>query len=151
MNALAKLLVALAGTLLFTMTFAEDQREDDAEVLLTIERAWEANRKGDHDDFDAMLVDDFMGWSKESPAPRSKTATVRWLRLYDDIGRIMRYELHPLWIKVEGDVSVAHYLYTVAIKDKEGAIKISNGRFTDILVRTEEGWKFLAWHGGHDD
>ena len=24
-------------------------------------------------------------------------------------------------------------------------------RYTDVLVRTEDGWKFLAWHGGDDD
>jgi len=28
---------------------------------------------------------------------------------------------------------------------------MSNGRYTDILVRKEDGWKFIAWHGGDDE
>ena len=136
---------------LATTSFAQEIRDDEANVLLTVERAWEASRKGDHDDFDDMLVDSFMGWSKSSPAPRSKTSTSRWHRLGDEMGRVMRYELYPLWITVQDDVAVAHYLYSVAIKGKDGEIKMSNGRYSDVLVRTEDGWKFLAWHGGKDD
>ena len=151
MNAPAKLLLALVGTLALATAFAQDDRDDEADVLLTIERAWEANRKGDHDDFDDMLADNFMGWGKDSPAPRSKTSTSRWMRLSDDMGRMMRYELYPLWVTVHDDVAVAHYLYSLAVKDKEGEIRTFNGRYSDVLVRTEDGWKFISWHGGRDD
>jgi ketosteroid isomerase-like protein len=67
------------------------------------------------------------------------------------MGRVVRYELYPLSITVHGDVAVAHYLYSTAFKKKDGDIEMSNGRYTDVLVRTEDGWKFLAWHGGDDD
>ena len=150
MNVLAKLAVALFGLFVFATTFAQEVRDDEADVLLTIERAWEANRKGDHDDFDDMLMDGFMGWTKTSPAPRSKTSTSRWHRLNDEVGRVMRYELYPLWVTVQDDVAVAHYLYSVAVKNKDGDITMSNGRYSDVLMRTEDGWKFLAWHGGDD-
>jgi ketosteroid isomerase-like protein len=151
MNAPAKLLLALVCTLVFSTAFAQETRDDEADVLLTIERAWEANRKGDHDDFDDMLADNFMGWSKSSPAPRGKTSTSRWHRLNDEIGRLLRYELYPLWITVQDDTAVAHYLYSVAVKNKDGEIKMSNGRYSDVLMRSGDGWKFVAWHGGKDD
>jgi ketosteroid isomerase-like protein len=151
MNAPAKLLLALVCTLVFSTAFAQETRDDEADVLLTIERAWEANRKGDHDDFDDMLADNFMGWSKSSPAPRGKTSTSRWHRLNDEIGRLLRYELYPLWITVQDDTAVAHYLYSVAVKNKDGEIKMSNGRYSDVLMRSDDGWKFVAWHGGKDD
>jgi ketosteroid isomerase-like protein len=151
MNVLAKPAVALLGLLVFATTFAQEVRDDEADVLLTIERAWEANRKGDHDDLEDMLLDNFMGWSKSSPAPRSKTSTSRWQRLNDEVGRVMRYELYPLWVTVQDDVAVAHYLYSVALKNKDGDIEMSNGRYSDVLIRTDDGWKFLAWHGGTDD
>ena len=67
------------------------------------------------------------------------------------MGRVVRYELYPLSITIHDDVAIAHYLYSSAFKDKEGEIDISNGRYTDVLVRAEDGWKFLAWHGGDDD
>jgi hypothetical protein len=40
---------------------------------------------------------------------------------------------------------------TSAYKDKKGDVEVSNGRYSDILVRVEDGWKFLSWHGGDDE
>ena len=129
---------------------AQDIRDDEADVLLTIEREWQATQKGDHDKIGDMLLDSFMGWGKDSPAPRSKNSTLNWNRFGEEMGRMVRYELYPLSITVNGDVAVAHYLYSSAFKAKGGKIEMSNGRYTDVLVRTEGGWKFIAWHGGDD-
>ena len=60
------------------------------------------------------------------------------------------FELHPLEILIHGDTAVAHYLYSNGGEDQDGKLKVVSGRFTDILVRTEDGWKFIAWHGGAD-
>ena len=151
MNLPAKLLLILIGSTLFTAVGAQDKSDDEANVLLTIEREWEASRKGDQDKIDDMLMDDFMGWGNSSPAPRSKTSTSNWSRFRAEMGRIVRYEFYPLSITIHGDVAVAHYLYSSAFKNKKGEIEMSDGRYTDILVRSEDGWKFIAWHGGDDD
>ena len=42
-------------------------------------------------------------------------------------------------------------MYSSAFRDKDGDVEMSNGRFSDVLVRTEDGWKFLSWHGGDDE
>ena len=151
MNSSAKLLLILLGSLLFSAAGAQDASDDEANVLLVIEREWEAARKGDQDKVDDMLTNDFMGWGKSSPAPRSKTSTSNWSRFSTEMGRVVRYELYPLSITIHEDVAIAHYLYSSAFKDKQGKIEISNGRYTDVLIRTEDGWKFIAWHGGDDD
>lgn len=142
--------MALIGTLLFSVSFAQDVQDDEADVFLAVEGIWDAELGGDHDDVDDMLTADFMGWGKSSPAPRSKTSTSNWNRFGDQMGRMVRYELYPLSITIHDDVAVAHYLYTVAYKEKGGDIEMSNGRYTDVLVRTADGWKFIAWHGGDD-
>ena len=151
MNITTRLVLILVGSTLLSAASAQDATDDEADVLLTIEREWEAARKGDQDKIDDMLTDDFMGWGKTSPAPRSKTSTSNWSRFSTEMGRVVRYELYPLSVTVRGDVAVAHYLYSTAFKDKKGEIEMSNGRYTDVLVRTEDGWKFVAWHGGDDD
>jgi ketosteroid isomerase-like protein len=92
-----------------------------------------------------------MGWGKTSPAPRSKSSTHNWNRFDAQLGHMVQHELYPLSVVVHEDVAVAHYLYTSAYKDKDGKIEVSNGRYTDVLIRTEDGWKFIAWHGGRDD
>ncbi|MDH3620794.1 MAG: nuclear transport factor 2 family protein [Gammaproteobacteria bacterium] len=151
MNAYTKLVLILIGSALFSAASAQDASDDEANVLLTIEREWEASRKADQDKIDDMLTDDFMGWGKNSPAPRSKRSTSNWSRFSTEMGRIVRYEIYPLSITIHGDVAIAHYLYSTAFKDKKGEIEMSNGRYTDVLVRDEDGWKFVAWHGGDDD
>ncbi|MDH3778284.1 MAG: nuclear transport factor 2 family protein [Gammaproteobacteria bacterium] len=151
MNASAKLVLILLGSLLFSAAGAQNTSDDEANVLLVIEHEWEAARKGDQDKVDDMLTNDFMGWGKSSPAPRSKTSTSNWSRFSTEMGRVVRYELYPLSITIHEDVAIAHYLYSSAFKDKQGKIEISNGRYTDVLIRTEDGWKFIAWHGGDDD
>ena len=150
MLARTTLSLGLISTFLFSGAFAQDAGDDEASVLLAVERIWNAEQAGDHDDVDDMLAADFMGWGKNSPAPRSKTSMSNWNRFSEQIGRVARYELYPLSVTIHGDVAVAHYLYSVAFKAADGDIELSSGRYTDILVRTDDGWKFIAWHGGDD-
>ena len=145
-----KLGIAFLLLVLAPAAFAQDTSDDEANVLLVIENVWDADQKGDQDRVDDLLADKFMGWAKGSPAPRSKNSTSAWARFGKQIGRIERYELYPLSIAVEGDVAVAHYLYSVAYKPKGDDVEMRNGRYTDVLVRTDDGWKFIAWHGGDD-
>ena len=152
MKTCMKLVWSVAALLLCATAMAQDIRDDEADVLLTIERQWEAAQKSDRDKVDGMLADNFMGWSRSSPAPRSKNSTSKWSRITDkEVGKVLRYELYPLSITVHGDVAVAHYLYSTAFKSKDGEVKMNNGRYTDVLIRGEDGWKFVAWHGGVDD
>jgi ketosteroid isomerase-like protein len=152
MKTRSKLVWGIAALLLFSSGLAQDIRDDEADVLLTIERQWEAARQGDQAKVDGMLADNFMGWSRSSPAPRSKKSTSEWSRITDkEVGKVLRYELYPLSIDVHGDVAIAHYLFSTAFKAKDGEVEMNNGRYTDVLVRNEDGWKFVAWHGGDDD
>ena len=136
----------------FGTAAAQDSTDDEADVILTIERQWEAEERGDEEWLDTMLVEDFSGWPNNAPAPRSKASTKMWDRLNDDLGKTVEHELYFQNIVVHGDVAVAHYLYTSAFEEKEKKrVEVNNGRYTDILVRTEDGWKFIAWHGGDDE
>jgi ketosteroid isomerase-like protein len=145
-------LPALAALLLsFSFAFAQDEPNAQADVWAVVEAAWNADEKGDKKWIDRMLTDDFVGWGKGSPAPRSKTSTKMWDRFNDSQGRGVAHELYPLSIIVHGDTAVVHYLYSMAYEDKQGKVEISNGRYSDVLIRTGDGWKFLSWHGGKDD
>ena len=136
-----------ASTLLLMsgMASAQDAVDDEADVWVMIESQWAAEEKGER-----MLADNFSGWQKDSPAPRSKASTIMWDRFNDEQGETVAHELYLLDIIVHGDVAIAHYLYTSAYKDKDDKVDVNNGRFTDVLVRTDDGWKFIAWHGGQD-
>lgn len=144
---------ALLGLSLFAMGAAHAQGnvQDSADVWSIVEEQWNAEEKGDERWIDRMLTDNFSGWSKNSPAPRNKNSTKMWDRFTDQQGSMVAHELYPLSITINGDVAIAHYLYTSAYEDKDGEVELTNGRYTDILIRTEDGWRFIAWHGGDDE
>lgn len=150
MTLTTKALVAFAGSLLVLTAAAQDSGNDQADVWATVERQWNAAEGGDDDWFGELLVDEFAGWPNSSPAPRNRASTEMWDRFMEGVATMKAHELFPLSIIVRGDVAVAHYLYTAANEVEGGEIKLENGRYTDTLVRTDDGWKFLAWHGGKD-
>ena len=156
MSRISKLVVTVTGVLFVlvgTATAQDDNGnvvDDQADVWATVEDQWDAEKSGDKKWIERMLVDDFSGWGKGSPAPRSKSSTKMWDRFNDEQRSMVAHELYPLAIVIHGDMAVAHYLYSSATQDKDDKVEMSNGRYTDILVRTEEGWKFIAWHGGDD-
>lgn len=127
---------------------AQEETDDQADVWAVVEQTWNADAKGDKKWIDRYLTDDFSGWGNAAPAPRSKASTKMWDRFNDSQGRSVAHELYPLAIVVHGDVAVAHYLYTSAFEDKDGDVEVNNGRYSDVLVRTDDGWRFLSWHGG---
>jgi ketosteroid isomerase-like protein len=141
------------GVSLFTFAHlqAQEVADDSADVWSAVEAQWAAEEKGDKKWIQRMLSEDFVGWGKNSPAPRGKQSTEMWDRFTDQQGNMVAHELYPLSIVVHGDVAVAHYLYTSATEDKDKDVETRNGRYTDILVRNEDGWIFLAWHGGNDE
>ena len=130
---------------------AQDADEDRADVWSVIEQQWDAVESGDKKWTERFLADDFSGWPKNSPAPRNKASTKMWDRFNDTQGEVVAHELYPMAIVIHGDVAIAHYLYSSAFKSRDGEVEVNNGRYSDILVRTPDGWKFLGWHGGDND
>lgn len=153
MNAFNTLKLMLIGFLLTASALATAQEalDDQADVWAVVEEQWAADEKGDKKWTERLLAEDFSGWANNSPAPRSKSSTKMWDRFNDKQGKPVMHELYPLQIVVHDNVAVAHYLYSSAFEDKDGEIEVSNGRYSDVLVRTDDGWKFIAWHGGDDD
>lgn len=143
--------VIFAANLSWAQDSAKSAAEDRADVWTTVELQWTLQGKGDKDWPDDMLHDNFSGWGKSSPAPRDKASTKMWNRFNVQISEMLAHELYPLSIVVSGNVGIAHYLYSSASKDSDGKIETVNGRYTDILLRTADGWKFIAWHGGDNE
>ena len=145
-----RLLLTIFSLSLAGLVIAQDT-DDQADVWATIEAQWNAEEKGDKKWMDRMLSENFSGWSRNSPAPRNKASTEMWDRYTDSQGKMAAHELYPLAIIVDGDLAVAHYLYSSAYEPKDGEVEFNNGRYTDVLVRSDDGWKFIAWHGGDDE
>lgn len=147
-----RLLPVIISVLLLHGGFAkaQDDVDDQAAVWASVEAIWDAEEQGDDGWVDAMLSADFVGWPNASPAPRSKASTRMWARFNADQNKGLAHELYPLSIVVHGDVAIVHYLYTSVAQSRDKSTRTSNGRFTDVLVRDGDSWKFISWHGGID-
>ena len=132
-------------------TLAQDIADDHAAVWAAVEQIWVAYERGEDDWVDAALSADFMGWPKDSPAPRSRASTRMWARFNAQQDKGLTHELYPLSIVVHGDVAIVHYLYSMAYTLKNRQLVETTGRFTDVLVRDGTDWKFISWHGGDDE
>ena len=156
--ALTGILLLASGTAAAQATATEqpaaqavNEADDHAAVWSAVERIWRAEESGDEQWVEQMLSADFMGWPKESPAPRSKSSVRMWNRFSQQQASGVTHELYPLSIVVHGDMAVVHYLYTNAVQTRDKKTSVASGRYTDVLVRDGESWKFISWHGGDDD
>jgi ketosteroid isomerase-like protein len=125
--------------------------DDYVAVWSVIEGQWDASQRGDRRWVEQLLSADFKGWPKSSPAPRDKASTRLWNEFDAKQSKGLTHELYPLATVIHGDTAIAHYLYTNATENSDGETEVANGRYTDILVRIDGEWKFIAWHGGDDD
>lgn len=153
MSMIRQLSVGAAMAVLVTAAPAQDEAaapaiSDDTAVWSVIERAWRAERDSNARWVEELLSPDFVGWGYESPAPRDKSSTRLWTAFDAKQGNLLEYELYPLSILIHGDTAVAHYLYSSAVQPKGEPVERVNGRYTDVLVRADGGWRFLSWHGG---
>lgn len=121
---------------------------DEAAVWTVIESQWRADQRGDRDWVERLLSADFVGWPYESPAPRNRTSTRLWSDFTSRQVEVIEFELYPLSILIHDNMAVAHYLYTTAVQSQDDTVAVRNGRFTDVLVRVDDTWKFISWHGG---
>ena len=146
-----KFLVICSSMAFGSICLAQDAAGDRADVWSVVEQQWDAEASGDKKWMERYLADNFSGWQKDSPAPRNKSSMQMWDRFMDSQGSMVAHELYPLQIIVHDDVAIAHYMYTSAYRAKDGDVELNNGRFSDVLIRTEDGWRFLSWHGGDDE
>lgn len=146
---IANMLFALCLVVTAPLAVAQTSN-DETNVWSTVEQQWRAERRGDLEWVESLLSGDFVGWPLTSPAPRNKTSTRLWTEFESKQSELLQYELYPQSIVVHGDMAVVHYLYSSATKPRGGDIVRNNGRFTDVLVRDGDQWKFIAWHGGND-
>ena len=149
---LAGILLLASGNAMAQEGPAGDQALDDqAAVWAAVEALWTAEERGDDKWVEEMLSADFVGWPNSSPAPRSKSSVRMWNKFDQEQTNGIAHELYPLSIVVHGDMAIVHYLYTNAVQTKAKKTDISNGRYTDVLVRDDGAWKFISWPGGSDD
>ena len=143
--------VTLMALIILTSSLnSQEWSQSQLEVWRTIRAQWEASKEQDATWPEVYLHPSFLGWSDDNPMPRNKASVQKWQRYEMETSKTLEQELSPVGIVVEGNVAIAHYYFSSAIENYKGERKTIHGRFTDILTKEGERWRFLAWRGGAD-
>ncbi len=142
-TAITMLLMAGAGQ-------AQTWSDEQSEVWTAILGSYADIEKKDLNWTDKWVTDDAVVWGNSYPMPRTRDAVKRWDSYQFPLSDTMMSEYSPAGIVVHGNTAVAHYYYTTGDKNTEGKFKTSHGRCSDIMVKGDDGWKFVAWNCGDE-
>ena len=92
--------------------------------------------------------DDFSGWLYGDTVPRTKSSIEKFLPLDIESTEPLAFDLRPISIRVFGDFAVAHYFSASAYRDVDGEIVRERRIWTDVLLRENGSWSWVADHGG---
>ena len=149
MRHLLAIIVLLSATgSVVAPVFGQTWSDKQLEVWNVIEAQWKASMEKDTTWPDKVLQEKFLGWDNERPMPRDKSSTHSWTRYTNENSTTLLQELYPVGIIVQGNTAVAHYFYSQASENRKGERETSHGRYTDVLVKENGTWQFLAWSGG---
>jgi hypothetical protein len=87
-----------------------------------------------------------VSWTEEWPGVRDAESVASWTRFQEGARETLKYELFPHRVVVEGDTAIAMYSFVQWVSTNGEPSRESSG-LVETLVRTDEGWKFLALTG----
>ncbi len=146
---LLSIIVLLSGTgAAVAPVFGQTWSDKQLEVWNVIEAQWKAAMEKDTTWPDKYLHEKFLGWGNQNPTPRDKSSVQKWDRYRTENSTTLLQELYLVGIVVHGNTAVAHYFYSQASENRKDERKTVHGRYTDILVKENGTWRFLAWRGG---
>ena len=140
-------LLSAAMSVLLCTGFAQAQQwsDEQLEVWDRVETCTNFFYAQNADGMLDCIHDDFSGFLYGEPIPRGKDNFATIGRYFMENVKVAASEMRPLAIIVRGDFAVVHY-YGFAVY--EGSLEVSQDRWTDILVREDGVWRWIADHGG---
>ncbi len=89
-------------------------------------------------------------WGVDQPAPQNRASLSIWEKYNNSNGTVLAQELFPISMTINGNVAIAQYRYETASEDYKKERTTATGRYTDILMKENGHWMFIAWAGGDD-
>lgn len=141
------LVTALLATLPSAVS-AGDWSAEQKEVWDAIETCDQAYAAKNSEAFLDCIHDDFSGWLYSEPVPRGKAAFEKVGMYMFKTRDVLATELRPIDIKVYGNFAVIHYFFVNMTKDQDGKESYEQGRWTDVMLKEDGKWRWIADHGG---
>lgn len=127
---------------------AAEWSAEQAEVWAAIETCDRLFREQRIEKAADCIHDDFSGWLYSEPVPRGKDNFEKVGSYFVKTREVVAGELRPIDILVYDNFAIIHYFYIEVSKDKDGEEDYNQGRWTDIMIKENGKWRWIADHGG---
>jgi len=114
------------------------------------EQQWQMAKDKDLSWIETMVHPSLSFWDIDQQMPQNKASLTRWNRYSNANGMVLEQELFPISVTITGNLAVVNYRYMIAREDYKKERETVSGRYTDILVKENGRWMFIAWAGGDD-
>jgi hypothetical protein len=121
---------------------------EQKEIWAVEEQQWKLAAAEDPSWINTMVHPNLRYWEIGDPFPRNRDSLDKWNRFGAANGATLEQELFPISITITGDVAVVQYNYMVARENYKKERETVTGWYTDVLVKENGRWLFLAWAGG---
>jgi len=150
-----KKLLALAAVMLGLSAFAgvadaQSWNADQQEIWKLEEQQWKMAADKDLSWIDTMVHPNLRYWETGAAMPRDRKSLKHWARYDSDNSTVLEQEILPISATITGNVAVVQYHYIVASENQKKERTRETGHYTDVLIKQDGRWMFIAWAGGED-
>jgi hypothetical protein len=129
---------------------AQTWTPEQKEIWTFEEQQWQMEKDSDSTWIEKMVHPNMRYWETGQPMPQDKASLTRWNRYTSSSGRVLEQEIFPIAATITGDVAVVQYHYQIARENYKKDRETVTGHYTDILLKENGKWWFIAWAGGDD-
>jgi hypothetical protein len=127
---------------------AQTWSAEQQEIWKVEEQQWKMSAAEDLSWIDTMVHPNMRYWETGEPMPRDKASLKRWSRLSSENSTVLEQEIFPIAATITGNIAVVQYHYMIARENLKKERETVTGQYTDVLVKENGRWLFIAWAGG---
>jgi hypothetical protein len=127
---------------------AQGWSAEQQELWQLEQQQWKLSAAKDLSWIDTMVHPNLRYWGTGSPMPRDKASLKHWARFDSDSGTVLHQELFPISATITGNVAVVQYHYMMVSENYKKERETVTGQYTDVLIKENGRWMFIAWAGG---
>jgi hypothetical protein len=142
--------VSLVLTFCAGTAYAQSWSAEQQEIWKFEELQWKMSAAEDMSWIDTMVHPNMRYWQTGNPMPRDRASLKRWSSYDAENSTVLAQEIFPISATITGNIAVVQYHYMVASEDLKKERKTVTGHYTDVLVKENGRWLFIAWAGGDD-
>lgn len=139
------LCIATLALLVSTDTLAQEWSAEQLEVWEFEKHCWQLGEARDFEARNSCFHEEYVGWYATDPVPMPYSEATH--RRYLEMSRIVAHNMTPHTIMIYGNIAIVHLSGFTVEPGPDGKDKVSWEHWTDIVLKENGKWSWIADHG----